>query len=177
MKILKKGDLSVCSNWRGINLLLVLGKIFCRILLLRMRQAIERILREQAGFRSGRECIDQSFVLRTIVEQCRLKISIGKTKMMKLKNKSNAKSTVQGTDLEEIQHFKHLGSYISADSNIEKGGFYEDRTGCAGFQQATEQVEGFNPVNKHQTQDLQVQYSVRLPIRIRNLENQQEYRE
>ena len=52
VKLPKKGDLSVCSNWRGINLLSVPGKIFCRILLMRMRQAIERILREeQAGFR------------------------------------------------------------------------------------------------------------------------------
>ena len=55
VKLPKKGDLSVCSNWRGINLLSVPGKIFCRVMLLRLRQAIERILREeQAGFRSGR---------------------------------------------------------------------------------------------------------------------------
>ena len=46
------------------------GKTFCRILLQRLRQAIERILREeQAGFRAGRGCTDQIFILRTIVEQ------------------------------------------------------------------------------------------------------------
>ena len=70
IKLPKKGDLSDCGNWRGINLLSVLGKIFCRVLLQRLRQAIERTLREeQAGFRSGRGCTDHIFVLRTIVEQ------------------------------------------------------------------------------------------------------------
>ena len=49
-----------------------------------------------------------------------LKISLGKTKMMKMKNKSNVKTTVQGEDLEEVEHFKYLGSYVSSDSNIEK---------------------------------------------------------
>ena len=48
-----------------------------------------------------------------------LKISLGKTQIMKMKNKSNAKTTVHGTDLEKVQHFKDLGSYISADSNID----------------------------------------------------------
>ena len=262
VKLPKKGDLSTCGNWRGINLLSVPGKIFCRILLLRMRQAIERVLREeQAGFRSGRGCTDQIFVLRTIVEQSLewnsslyinyidfekafdsihhpslwrileaygfpvkvinilkdmyaenqccvrhngeqsewfhvktgvrqgcvisptlflividwvmrratvdrprglvwgltarledcdfaddiallahtqndiqektsrvdetarsvgLKIHPDKTKVMKAKNKSSKKTEVQGRELEEVQHFKYLGSYISADSNIEK---------------------------------------------------------
>ena len=48
-----------------------------------------------------------------------LKISLRKTKMM-MKNKSNAKTTVQGEELEEVEHFKYLGSYVWADSNIEK---------------------------------------------------------
>ena len=69
VKLPKKGDLSECGNWRGINLLSVPGKIFCLVLLQRMRR-IDRILREdQAGFRSGRGCTYQILVLRTIVEQ------------------------------------------------------------------------------------------------------------
>ena len=64
VKLPKKGDLSICGNWRGINLLSVPGKIFCRIILQRLKQSIERTLREeQAGFRSGRSCADQIFVL------------------------------------------------------------------------------------------------------------------
>ena len=70
IKLPKKGDLSECGNWRGINLLSVPGKVFCRVLLHRIKASIERILREeQAGFRGGRSCMDQIFVLRTIIEQ------------------------------------------------------------------------------------------------------------
>ena len=70
VKLPKKGDLSQCGNWRGINLLSVPGKIFCRVMLDRIKTSIEKILREeQAGFREGRSCIDQIFVLRTIIEQ------------------------------------------------------------------------------------------------------------
>ena len=70
VKLPKKGDLTICGNWRGINLLSVPGKIFCRVLLQRIRQGVDKRLREeQAGFRSGRSWADQIFVLRNIVEQ------------------------------------------------------------------------------------------------------------
>ena len=49
-----------------------------------------------------------------------LKIHPDKTKIMKIKTKSSAKTTVNETTLEEVEHFKYLGSYISADSDIEK---------------------------------------------------------
>jgi len=49
-----------------------------------------------------------------------LKISQGTMKLMKMRNRSQAMTTVQGKELEEVQHFKYLGSFISADSNIEK---------------------------------------------------------
>ena len=66
----KKGDLSDCNNWRGITLLSVPGKIFCSILLNKIRSAVDHVLREeQAGFRPGRSCIDQIFALRNILEQ------------------------------------------------------------------------------------------------------------
>ena len=55
---------------RSPNLLSVPGKVFCRVLLHRIKTSVERILREeQAGFRGGRSCVDQIFVLRTIIEQ------------------------------------------------------------------------------------------------------------
>ena len=66
----KKGDLGNCDNWRGITLLSVPSKIFCRILLKRIEKAIDSTLREeQAGFRRGRGCMDQIFALRNILEQ------------------------------------------------------------------------------------------------------------
>ena len=70
IKLPKKGDLTECGNWRGINLLSVPCKIFCRVMLNRIKDSVEKKLREeQAGFRAGRSCVDQIFVLRTIIEQ------------------------------------------------------------------------------------------------------------
>ena len=69
-KLPKKGDLGNCDNWRGITLLSVPSKIFCRILLKRIEKAIDPTLREeQAGFRRGRGCMDQIFAPRNILEQ------------------------------------------------------------------------------------------------------------
>ena len=71
VKLPKKGDLLNCDNWRGITLLSIPGKIFCRVLLNRIDVAIDKKLRqEQAGFRKGKGCIDQIFALRNIIEQC-----------------------------------------------------------------------------------------------------------
>jgi hypothetical protein len=70
-RIAKKGDLRSCDNWRGVTLLSIPSKVFCRILLNRIDAAIDSQLREeQAGFRRGRGCIDQIFALRNIIEQC-----------------------------------------------------------------------------------------------------------
>ncbi len=69
-KLPKKGDLSNCNNYRGVTLLSVPGKVFNRILLERMKDAVDPQLRdEQAGFRQNRSCTDQIATLRIIVEQ------------------------------------------------------------------------------------------------------------
>ena len=71
VKLPKKGDLRNCDNWRGITLLSIPSKVFCRILLGRIDKALNSKLREeQAGFRRGRGCVDQIFALRNIIEQC-----------------------------------------------------------------------------------------------------------
>ena len=70
IKIPKKGDLSSCSNYRGITLLSIPSKIFNRVLLNRMKNAVDPQLRDQqAGFRSNRSCTDQIATLRIILEQ------------------------------------------------------------------------------------------------------------
>lgn len=52
VKFPKKGNLHSYDNWRGITLLSVPSKVFCRILLMRIDSAIDTNLREeQAGFR------------------------------------------------------------------------------------------------------------------------------
>ena len=69
-KLPKKGDLSDCNNWRGITLLSVPGKLFCSMILERLKTAIDERLRdEQAGFRPKRSCIDQILTLRIIIEE------------------------------------------------------------------------------------------------------------
>ena len=71
IKIPKKGSLSDWNNWHGITLLSVPSKIFCKVIIQRITQAVDDILRnEQAGFRKGRGCTDQIFTLRNILEQC-----------------------------------------------------------------------------------------------------------
>ncbi len=42
VKIPKKGDLSNCKNWRGINLLCVASKVFCKIILTRIMEVLEK---------------------------------------------------------------------------------------------------------------------------------------
>ncbi|XP_070493805.1 uncharacterized protein [Chironomus tepperi] len=70
VKLPKKGDLSSCSNWRGITLLSVISKVFMSVILQRLMDPIEtRLRKEQAGFRPYRSCIDQISTLRIIVEQ------------------------------------------------------------------------------------------------------------
>ena len=70
IKIPKKGDLRNCANYRGITLLSVPGKVFNRIILERMKDMVDPMLRDQqAGFRQNRSCLDQIATLRIIVEQ------------------------------------------------------------------------------------------------------------
>ncbi|KAJ8397554.1 hypothetical protein AAFF_G00438300 [Aldrovandia affinis] len=71
LKPCQKGNLSDCNNWRGITLLSIPGKVFCSVLLQRLKTEVDNILREeQAGFRKGRSCSKQIFTLRNIIEQC-----------------------------------------------------------------------------------------------------------
>jgi hypothetical protein len=75
VKVPKKGDLGNCNNWRGINLLNVISKVFYRIILNRVSTIIDLKLRpEQAGFRPNCSCVDQINSLRIIIEHYYLEI-------------------------------------------------------------------------------------------------------
>lgn len=71
--IFKKNDRHNVSNYRGISLLAVAGKILARIMLNRMRDPIsECVLPEsQCGFRGNRGTADMVFALRQIMEKSR----------------------------------------------------------------------------------------------------------
>ena len=67
MPIHKKGSATLCSNYRGINLLCVAAKLLESIIAKRIKAFREATSREQqAGFRSGRGTTDHVFTLRQI---------------------------------------------------------------------------------------------------------------
>jgi len=70
VKLPKRGSLKDCNNWREITLLSTPGKVFSRVLLNRLQEAVDRTLRdEQAGFRRRCSCTEQVFTLQNIIEQ------------------------------------------------------------------------------------------------------------
>ena len=59
-----KGDCSDCNNYRGISLLSIVGKVFARLVLNRLKKLADRVYPEsQCGFRSKRSTIDMMFSL------------------------------------------------------------------------------------------------------------------
>ena len=67
-----KGERSDCNNYRGISLLSIVGKVYARVLLIRLQKLAERVYPEsQCGFRAERSTIDMVFSLRQLQEKCR----------------------------------------------------------------------------------------------------------
>ena len=69
----KKGSKSDWSNFRGIYLLSIVGKLFSRIILNRLvRKIVNGILPEsQCGFRASRSTEDMIFSARQLQEKCK----------------------------------------------------------------------------------------------------------
>src|ERR1700755_3177614 len=73
-----KGDKMACKNYRGISLLSVVGKIYGKVLVAKVKELTrERVGEEQGGVREGRGCVDQVFTLRMIGEKLREKDRVG----------------------------------------------------------------------------------------------------
>ncbi|KAL1448382.1 hypothetical protein WDU94_001910 [Cyamophila willieti] len=67
----KKGDVENPANYRGIALINTLTKLFTQLLHNRIYDWAEKtktIPEEQAGFRKGRGCIDQIFILNCLIQ-------------------------------------------------------------------------------------------------------------
>ena len=61
------GDKRECGNFRGISMLSVVGKVYGRILIERVRGLTKGLVgEEQSGFRKGRGCIDQILAIKCL---------------------------------------------------------------------------------------------------------------
>ena len=70
--ILKKGDATICSNYRGISLLTIANVILSSLLCERLKPFVDKQIGSyQCGFRPGKSTIDQIFTLRQILEKIR----------------------------------------------------------------------------------------------------------
>ena len=66
----KKGDLSQYGSYRGISLMSCAAKLFNRILLNRIREPVEKLLRtNQNGFRRHRSTLEPILTLRRLIEE------------------------------------------------------------------------------------------------------------
>ena len=67
-----KGERSDCNNNRDVYLLSINGKVFAKVILIRLQKLVERVNPEsQCGFRPGRSTIEMVFSLRLPLENCR----------------------------------------------------------------------------------------------------------
>src|SRR5688572_2483272 len=70
----KKGDLTLCKNYRTIALINHMGKVLMTILLSRLKAKTEVYMSdEQAGFRKDRSTVQQILMLRLIAEKAKRK--------------------------------------------------------------------------------------------------------
>ena len=69
----KKGDLSIPAHYRGITVFDIASKIYNSVLLNRIAEHVDPILRRhQNGFRRGRPTTPQILALRRIIEEMRI---------------------------------------------------------------------------------------------------------
>ena len=71
----KKGDPKDPKNYRGITLLLIIGKLFTQILTNRIALWAEKhiLIEAQYGLRKGRRTTDPTFILSQVISYERLK--------------------------------------------------------------------------------------------------------
>ena len=65
----KKVSIMKRTNYRGVSVMSIVGKVFTRVLNERVKVwTVDKVTDEQGGFRAGRGCVDQVFVVRQVVE-------------------------------------------------------------------------------------------------------------
>ena len=64
----RKGSRMVCTNYREISVMSIVGKVFARVLNERVNVwTMDKVMDEQGGFRAGRGCVDQTWKRLMIV--------------------------------------------------------------------------------------------------------------
>ena len=119
-----KGDKHMCSNYRGISLLSIVGKIYGRVLINRIREGTDGCLREeQCGFREGRGCVDQVFVVRQVCEKYLAK---GRDSFWAFMDLEKAYDRVDRTALWSVLGFYGVGGKLLAATQS----FYRNSRAC-----------------------------------------------
>ena len=70
VSLFQKGDKEDPGNYRGITLLSVVGKVFCKVMNNRLVQHLDHggVLHEaQAGFRLKRNCVDNNYLYTELI--------------------------------------------------------------------------------------------------------------
>ena len=67
----RKGPQDECDSYRGISLLSVPGKLFTRVLLSRIQEALKGKISERQCLQSGRSTTDAIFTIRQLLEKAR----------------------------------------------------------------------------------------------------------
>lgn len=111
----KKGCKKTCSNYRGISVTSSMGRLYGRVLKERIEQYFQD-MEEQSGFRSGRSCLDNIFVLQQLVEK---RIERNMTTHLMFVDLEKAYDSVPINKMFEVLNGSNLDStYIRALENI-----------------------------------------------------------
>ena len=66
----KKGDLSLYDNWRGTNLLNVVGKVFAKVIQQHLQVVVEEVVADsQCDFQCNCDCTDMIFCACQLIEK------------------------------------------------------------------------------------------------------------
>ena len=58
-----------CTNYRGITVMSIVGTVFARVLNERVKVwTVDKVMDEQGGFKTGRGCVEQFFVVTQVLE-------------------------------------------------------------------------------------------------------------
>ena len=137
-----EGERSDCNNYRGISLLSITGKVFAKVILIRLQKMAERVYPEsQCGFRAGRSTIGMVFSARQLQEKCReqqmqdlqalmdyfsqackdfgLTISLKETNVLGQDTMELSAIAVDDYELDVVEQFAYLGPTITDNLSLD----------------------------------------------------------